>query len=132
VDSNNTTHGGSGGIWTISSSFDHFKMFKPPPAFDFQSPELWRDWKTRFERFRIATELDKKREIMQVPVIACACYACMTSVHYIIIVNDVKQEDTFGGGLEQHNTVSSHQCRLCGYTIALATPAPDKSQHQTL
>jgi hypothetical protein len=25
-----------------------------------------------------------------VPVIACACYACMTSVHYIIIVNDVK------------------------------------------
>jgi hypothetical protein len=41
-------------------------MFKPPPAFDFQSPELWRDWKTRFERFRIATELDKKRKIMQV------------------------------------------------------------------
>jgi hypothetical protein len=32
-----------------------------------------------------------------VPMIACACYACMMSVHYIIIVNDVKEGDTFGG-----------------------------------
>ena len=41
-------------------------MFKPPSTFDFRKPELWPDWKTRFQRFRIAAKLDKEDEVLQI------------------------------------------------------------------
>ena len=38
----------------------------PPDPFDFSSPAEWPRWIRRFERFRIATALDKKEEEYQV------------------------------------------------------------------
>jgi hypothetical protein len=49
------------------------------------------------EAFSVFGAYALQLSLCHVPVIACACYACMTTVHYIIIVNDVKQEYTFGG-----------------------------------
>ena len=40
--------------------------FAPPENFDFQKPEGWGEWKTRFLRYRLATELNKKDEEVQV------------------------------------------------------------------
>ncbi|XP_057686294.1 uncharacterized protein LOC130912315 isoform X2 [Corythoichthys intestinalis] len=34
-------------------------MFSPPANFSFEKPTEWPDWKQRFERYRIATKLDK-------------------------------------------------------------------------
>lgn len=40
--------------------------FKPPENFDFSKPNEWPDWRKRFSRFRIATELHKKDADVQV------------------------------------------------------------------
>ena len=40
--------------------------FHPPENLDFSKPQEWSIWKTRFERFRIATKLQKEDEIVQV------------------------------------------------------------------
>ena len=38
----------------------------PPEGFTFNQPEEWPKWVRRFERFRLATELDSKGEEKQV------------------------------------------------------------------
>ena len=40
--------------------------FDPPEAFDFTNPSKWPEWKQRFERFRIATKLNKEDDDLQV------------------------------------------------------------------
>lgn len=40
--------------------------FNPPESFHFDKPTEWTDWKRRFERFRRATELNKKTGEIQV------------------------------------------------------------------
>ena len=40
--------------------------FATPTSMDFDTPSSWPDWKTRFARFRLATELDKKEQAVQV------------------------------------------------------------------
>ena len=40
--------------------------FPTPACMDFDNPSSWPDWKTRFSRFRLATELDKKDQAVQV------------------------------------------------------------------
>ena len=40
--------------------------FNPPESFDFTKPSEWPEWKTRFERFRIATKLHKEDKEIQV------------------------------------------------------------------
>ena len=40
--------------------------FSPPESFDFSRPEKWPEWITRFERYRVATELDKKSDAIQI------------------------------------------------------------------
>ena len=42
------------------------QQFPPPDALDFTKPALWPDWKERFSRYRIASELTEKSEIIQV------------------------------------------------------------------
>ena len=39
-------------------------MFKPPQYFEFSKPELWKDW-IRFQRFWLASKLDKERGVIQ-------------------------------------------------------------------
>ena len=41
-------------------------MFKPPECFTFAKPELCKEWKQRFSRFRIASKLDKEPETIQI------------------------------------------------------------------
>ena len=38
----------------------------PPDNFDFTRPSLWPTWKTRFQRYRLATKLDQERGEVQV------------------------------------------------------------------
>ena len=40
--------------------------FPPPENFDFTRPQLWPEWRQRFQRFRIATKLDKVTGEVQV------------------------------------------------------------------
>ena len=40
--------------------------FNPPESFSFDKPTEWTDWKRRFERYRTATELNKKSGEVQV------------------------------------------------------------------
>ena len=40
--------------------------FNPPKALNFSRPGQWPKWKTRLQRFRIATKLDKEDENVQV------------------------------------------------------------------
>ncbi len=40
--------------------------FSPPESFNFSHPELWPEWKQRFQRFCIATTLDKESREVQV------------------------------------------------------------------
>ena len=40
--------------------------FNAPEPFNFNEPGRWREWKSRFERYRIASELDDKSEGVQV------------------------------------------------------------------
>lgn len=44
----------------------------PPVNFPFDKPTEWPDWKQRFERYRIATKLDKDNGTVQV---SCLIYA---------------------------------------------------------
>ena len=46
--------------------------FKPPEPFSFAYPSTWSDWQKKFKRFRIATELDKKAELVQISQLICA------------------------------------------------------------
>ena len=52
---------------TLVRSFTTYQV-TPPSKFSFKSSE-WTRWIRRFERFRIATELDKKEEEKQVNAI---------------------------------------------------------------
>lgn len=40
--------------------------FNPPQSFSFDKPTDWTDWKRQFERYRTATELNKKPGEVQV------------------------------------------------------------------
>lgn len=45
---------------------DKMPKFDPPSSFNFSKPTEWPEWKRRFERFRIATKLDKDTAAVQV------------------------------------------------------------------
>ena len=45
--------------------------FKPPEPFTFAYPSKWEDWKKKFKRFRVATELDKKANLVQISQLIC-------------------------------------------------------------
>ena len=46
--------------------------FAPPSDFDFTTPELWPQWKTRFARFRTATKLSSESDECQVSTLLYA------------------------------------------------------------
>ena len=46
--------------------------FHPPEAFTFHKPTEWPVWKVRFSRFRLATELHKKTDDVQVSALVHA------------------------------------------------------------
>ena len=46
--------------------------FTPPASFAFDKPSEWPEWKQRFQRYRIATKLDKEEGNVQV---SCLIYA---------------------------------------------------------
>ena len=46
--------------------------FQPPANLDFTRPEEWKEWKTRFERFKIASKTFKEDEEVQVSVLIYA------------------------------------------------------------
>lgn len=46
--------------------------FNPPANFPFDKPTEWLDWKQRFERYRLATKLNKDEGEVQV---SCLIYA---------------------------------------------------------
>ncbi|KAL3056877.1 hypothetical protein OYC64_007371 [Pagothenia borchgrevinki] len=46
--------------------------FNPPANFSFDKPTEWPDWRQRFERYRLATKLDKDDGRVQV---SCLIYA---------------------------------------------------------
>ena len=41
-------------------------QLQPPAAFQFSKPEEWRKWKSRFERYRLASGLSEASEERQV------------------------------------------------------------------
>ena len=45
------------------------RAVEPPSAFDFKKPEEWPKYIRRFERYRIASQLDKKSQEMQINVL---------------------------------------------------------------
>ncbi len=49
----------------VVQSFTTYQV-NPPPKFSFKSVNNWPRWIRRFERFRMATELDKKDQEKQV------------------------------------------------------------------
>ena len=46
--------------------------FNPPTNFAFEKPAEWPEWRQRFERYRIATKLNKDNGAVQV---SCLIYA---------------------------------------------------------
>lgn len=46
--------------------------FNPPADFSFDKPTEWPDWKQRFERYRVATKLNKDEGAVQVSCLICA------------------------------------------------------------
>ncbi len=50
----------------------YFSSLKPPEPVDFATPNTWPPWITRFERYRVASGLDKKEELIQVSTLIYA------------------------------------------------------------
>lgn len=50
----------------VRSQHGAMAKFSPPDGFDFSHPELWPEWKQCFQRFCIATKLDKESGEVQV------------------------------------------------------------------
>ena len=52
----------------MASSFS----LKSPKPVDFATPEAWPRWIKRFERYRVASGLDKKEDLIQVSILIYA------------------------------------------------------------
>ena len=65
--------------------------FKPPESFDFTHPESWPAWRKRYERFSMATELNKKSFAIQ---LASLIYAMGPTAEQIYGAFNFEENDT--------------------------------------
>ena len=72
----------------------------PPSKFSFKSSE-WTRWIRRFERFRIATELDKKEEAKQVNALMYILWATRQMTYNNIVWSQRTRNDKLRNSSKQ-------------------------------
>lgn len=69
--------------------------FNPPESFSFDKPTEWPDWKRRFERYRTATELNKKSGEVQVCSLVYAMGSEAENIFKSFTFTDPAHENNF-------------------------------------
>ena len=83
-----TLHGVRSGI-----QLEIMIRFNPPDQFDFSKPHTWPDWKQRWNRFFIASEMDKKSKAVQVSSLLYSMGQQSETVFQAFIFGEDESED---------------------------------------
>ena len=67
--------------------------FNPPACFDFSKPQEWPDWKSRWERYHAASELERKPGRTQVSSLIYAMGADAKVIFRSFVFDADKGED---------------------------------------
>ena len=81
--------------------------FPPPENFAFSRPTEWPEWKRRFERYRIATKLDKDDGVVQVNALVYAMGPEADHIFSTFDFTDEADQDDYKKVLEHLNVLIS-------------------------
>lgn len=96
--------------------------FPPPEAFDFSQPEHWRDWRQRFQRYRVAMKLSLEDGEVQVCTLLYWLGKKAEQVYKTFTFEEGKEEDDYKTVLDKlenyfvpkvstiHERAGFHQC----------------------
>ena len=101
---------------------DRMPKFPRPEKFDFRRPTLWTEWKRRFNRFKVATELSDEPGEVQVATLVYAIGAEAEHIFEIFKFDSTKSEKE-----DNLDTVLS---KLEGYFIPKRNTLHEKARHR--